>query len=324
MKYIPEKMTYKEYEQSKTVRHIADTVGFMYIFMLVLQFVWEFPVLKLLMSFGLSLKSIQQYLLNPAIMLAVNVLLSAVIFLVPFITLCTRERQKPSQIIHFGAPENNTFLPLVALGSGLCMAANALSSIITQILEQFGIKGKDVLEDMPQGWWGVALCVVAVSLAPAFLEEFAFRGVVFGTARRAGEGFAIFVSAIMFSLMHLNISQIPFAFFAGIIIGFVYVKSQSIWTAMAVHAINNLISLALGYALDRVSQSTGDFISYVVIAASCIVSLLAFFVYSKRGGNFKLHSSDIELKTKNKALCFLKSPTIIVSIIATVIILIVS
>ena len=322
MKYIPEKMTYKEYEESYTVRHIADTVGFMYLFMLILQFVWVIPFYKILLSLGVSLTKFGEYLSDPAIMLVLNVLLTAVIFTVPFITLCSRERKKPSEIIHYGAPKCRTFLPLVALGSSLCMLSNAASSVITQILEQIGIKGSNVLDEVPSGLWGFALCVFAVSFAPAVLEEFAFRGVVLGLVRKTGEGFAIFVSAIAFSLMHLNITQIPFAFFAGLIIGFVYVKSQSIWTAMAVHAINNLISICLDFGLDMVSKKIGDYISLGVIAASAVVALVSLLAFIKRGGNFKLCPSDYEISTKRKIGSFMKSPTVIVSIAATVILLI--
>lgn len=321
MKYIPEKMTYKEYEESYTVRHIADTVGFMYLFMLILQFIWVFPIYKIIFSLGISLTNFDKYLNDPAIMLVVNVLLTAVIFTVPFITLCSRERQKPSAIIHYGAPKGRTFLPLVALGSSLCMLSNAAASILTQILEKIGIKGSNVLDEVPQGLWGFALCVVAVSFAPAILEEFAFRGVVLGLVRKTGEGFAIFVSAVMFSLMHLNITQIPFAFFAGLIIGFVYLKSHSIWTAVAVHAISNFISICLDFGLDMVSKRMGDYISLGIIAASAVVALVSLLSYTKRGGNFKLCACGYEISTKKKIGSFLKSPTIIVSLSATVILL---
>lgn len=321
MNYIPEKMTYKEYEESYTVRHIADTVGFMYLFMLILQLVWLFPFYKIIFSLGISLKNFDEYLSDPAIMLVVNVLLTAVVFTVPFITLCSRERQKPSAIIHYGAPKRRTFLPLVALGSSLCMLSNAASSVVTQILEKIGIENKNVFDELPQGLWGFALCVVAISFAPAVLEEFAFRGVVLGLVRKTGEGFAIFVSAVLFGMMHLNISQIPFGFFAGLIIGFVYVKSQSIWTAMAVHAINNFISVCLDFGLDMVSKRTGDYISLGIIAASAVVALLSLLAFIKRGGNFKLCPSDYELSTKEKIGSFMKSPTIIVSFAVTVILL---
>lgn len=321
MKYIPEKMTYKEYEESYTVRHIADTVGFMYLFMLILQYIWVFPIYKIIFSLGISLTNFDKYLNDPAIKLVVKVLLTAVIFTVPFITLCSRERQKPSAIIHYGAPKGRTFLPLVALGSSLCMLSNAATSILTQILEKIGIKGSNALDEVPQGLWGFALCVVALSFAPAILEEFAFRGVVLGLVRKTGEGFAIFVSAVMFSLMHLNIAQIPFAFFAGLIIGFVYLKSHSIWTAVAVHAISNFISICLNFGLDMVSKRMGDYISLGIIAASAVVALVSLLSYTKRGGNFKLCNSDYEISTKKKIGSFLKSPTIIVSLFATVILL---
>ncbi len=317
MKYIPEKMTYKEYEESYTVRHIADTVGFMYLFVLAIQLVWEFVILKWLLAAGISLTTIQKYLSDPAISLTVNVLITAIMFTVPFIALCGRERQKPSTLIHYGSPKKGTFLPLVALGSGLCMVANAAASIITEILNLFGIEGKNTLENLPEGVFGMALTVIAVSLAPAVLEEFSCRGIVFGVARKLGEGFAIFVSAIFFSIMHMNANQIPFAFMAGIVLAFVYVKSESIWTAVAVHAINNLLSVILSIAMDGVSSKISQLIYLTVIAVAAAVSLAAFSFYTKNGGNFVLCASNMELSSKKKFIWFIKSPTVIVSIVAS-------
>ena len=322
MKYIPNKMTYKEYEESYTVRHIADTVGFMFIFMLAVQIVWEFASLKLLMLVGVSFTKIQEYTKDPAVLLAINVLVTAVMFTVPFIALCSRERQRPTTLIHYGAPKKRTFLPLVALGSALCMVSNAASSIISQILEQFGITGHNNLENLPQGPLGLVLTIITMSLAPAFLEEFAFRGIVFGITRRLGEGFAIFASAICFSIMHMNMSQIPFAFLAGLIIGFVYVKSESIWTAVTVHAINNLLSIILNALSRGLNTKLDQLLTLAVIAASAVITLGSFLAYTKNGGDFSLCASDMELSNKKKAGQFLKSPTVIISIIATVLMMV--
>lgn len=317
MKYIPEKMTYKEYEEGYTVRHIADTVGFMYLFMLVIQIVWEFVILKYLLSAGISLTTIQKYMSEPAILLTANVLLTAIIFTVPFVALCGRERQKPSTLIHYGAPKKETFLPLVAMCSGLCMVANVASSIITQILSSFGIEGSNPLQTLPEGIWGIALVVISVSLAPAFLEEFAHRGIVFGITRKLGEGFAIFASSIFFAIMHMNISQIPFTFMIGMVLGFAYVKSESIWTTVVIHAINNLISVIFTFVLDGISTNISQLVFLTVIAFSAVVCLAGAIFYTKNGGNFALCASDMELSAKKKFVWFIKSPTVITSIVAT-------
>lgn len=76
-------------------------------------------------------------------------------------------------------------------------------------------------------------------LAPAVLEEFCLRGIVCGRLAKYNRWAAVIISAILFSLMHMTVSQIPFAFLAGLLLGYVYLRTGSIWSCVIIHAVNN-------------------------------------------------------------------------------------
>lgn len=80
-------------------------------------------------------------------------------------------------------------------------------------------------------------------LAP-ILEEILFRGIILRGMLQKGLSpiFAIFFSSILFGLAHLNPWQFLGAGFLGGIIGFVYYRTKSLWLAIFLHALNNMIS----------------------------------------------------------------------------------
>lgn len=98
------------------------------------------------------------------------------------------------------------------------------------------------------------LVLFALVIFPAFMEEFVFRGIIAGRLGLYNKGMAVVVSALLFGLIHMTAEQIPFAVCAGLLLGYVYLKTQSIWSVVIIHAVNNLMSYISMYW----SARTGD------------------------------------------------------------------
>lgn len=91
------------------------------------------------------------------------------------------------------------------------------------------------------GWWGAFLKVAVV--APV-IEELIFRGLILQGFRRNYNGFvAVFMSALLFALFHLNPWQFPATFILGMLLGWIVLKTNSILLAILGHAINNALVL---------------------------------------------------------------------------------
>ncbi len=90
----------------------------------------------------------------------------------------------------------------------------------------------------------LALCIVA----PLF-EELLFRGIILrGLLKKLEHWSAIFFSAFLFAILHMNIWQGIGAFFIGIFIGWLFFKTGSLYVAIFAHFINNLfVILAVQY-----------------------------------------------------------------------------
>ena len=84
--------------------------------------------------------------------------------------------------------------------------------------------------------------ISVVVIAP-ILEELIFRGVILDyLLKHKSEKTSILYSGLIFGLMHFSPDQVFFAFFAGILLGYVYVKSRNIVVPILFHAINNALS----------------------------------------------------------------------------------
>ena len=119
--------------------------------------------------------------------------------------------------------------------------------------------------------YGVVLQFITIALVPAFCEEFLFRGVVLSNLMPYGKSTAIIVSAVCFGLMHSNFQQFLYATVAGIVLGVVYVLTDSIWPSTIIHMINNALSVLQLVLFERMEES------YAVIAwvaVNCIVFVL--------------------------------------------------
>lgn len=83
------------------------------------------------------------------------------------------------------------------------------------------------------------LCVVA-----PVLEELTFRGIILkGLLRNYSPWKAIGQSALLFGLIHMNPAQIAAAGFIGLLLGWLYYRTRSLWLCIAAHALNNLVAL---------------------------------------------------------------------------------
>lgn len=105
------------------------------------------------------------------------------------------------------------------------------------------------LFDSDLGVWGGILRIVII--APV-VEELIFRGVIMsGFSRIYHPVFAIFFSALLFALFHLNPWQFPATFALGLILGWIRLRTGSVLACIAGHAIHNgLIFLTVFYFAD--------------------------------------------------------------------------
>lgn len=137
------------------------------------------------------------------------------------------------------------------------------------------LKLPNLLEDKMLGlatnFWGI----LAVAIVGPVVEELVFREGICGHLMRNGSSpqRAIWISSILFGLIHFNPAQIPFAILVGLILGYIYAKTGNIVVTSIIHILNNSYVMVLVNVLDEkvLDFSVVEWIGGKVIAGICII-----------------------------------------------------
>lgn len=91
--------------------------------------------------------------------------------------------------------------------------------------------------------------LVFMALAPAIAEELFFRGFLMNVFHGVFKNMhvAIVVTALLFSLIHVQFTKFIPMFFLAVVFGYAAYWSGSIWTSIAAHFINNALAVAQLY-----------------------------------------------------------------------------
>lgn len=124
-------------------------------------------------------------------------------------------------------------------------------------LSNFSIEKTTSVSIAPKGnplWLDVLIYIYICLLGP-ILEELIYRGVLLEGLRKYGNLFGIIMSAVLFGLMHQNITQCLPAVAIGIVWGFIAVKSGSLLPTIFLHILNNTMTAVLLVVMQSVKIS---------------------------------------------------------------------
>ena len=87
-----------------------------------------------------------------------------------------------------------------------------------------------------------------MAAAAAFAEELCLRGVLMPALRgRMGPMAAAVLTAAIFALMHGSFSALPYTFLLGWLMGYLALRSRTVYPAMAFHLTNNALATLISY-----------------------------------------------------------------------------
>jgi hypothetical protein len=142
---------------------------------------------------------------------------------------------------------------------------------------------------------GLLLNLLVIALIPAVGEELTFRGVLQqGLTRKMNPHAAIILSAAIFSFIHFQFYGFLPRMFLGILLGYMFYITGSLWTSIAMHFVNNGTAVVVYYLNNKDiihvdAEHFGEVQStwLVVISAIVTVALIAWSWwranYTKKG-----------------------------------------
>jgi len=177
-------------------------------------------------------------------------------------------------------PGKMTFVYVFA-GIALIYAASYVNGLIVSVFD-YSTYSQDVLweEQLTHGY-DIVLLFISTALVPAFCEEFLFRGMILTNLLPYGKSNAIVLSALLFGLMHSNSEQYLYTVVAGLVMGYVYVKTRSIWASTLMHFFNNFISVLQSVIYEKADPYIADVVTTIIDCAIFIVGTVFIFIIIK-------------------------------------------
>ncbi|NLY09800.1 MAG: CPBP family intramembrane metalloprotease [Tissierellia bacterium] len=84
--------------------------------------------------------------------------------------------------------------------------------------------------------------ILLVCIIPAICEEMMFRGIMLNAYEEDGKRYAIWATALLFGIFHFSLQNLIGPFLLGALLGFLTMKTGSIYAAMIAHFVHNFIS----------------------------------------------------------------------------------
>jgi len=124
---------------------------------------------------------------------------------------------------------------------------------------------------------GLLSVVVVIFIGP-FIEEVIFRGLILRSfLTNYSPVRAVVYSSLLFALYHLNIYQIPFAFVFGLLGGWLYHRTGTLWPSLGAHVVVNAIAVGLTPKDGNVLYTPEPWNSPVLATGAAAVLALGIF-----------------------------------------------
>ncbi|WP_208539077.1 CPBP family intramembrane glutamic endopeptidase [Algihabitans albus] len=184
----------------------------------------------------------------------------AAVFLAVFMVVLWHGRGLSLRLLGLGPMPPGWLKRGILWGVGAVLPAIAVNAV-TFVL--FGVDQTNPQVEMlaPAGpsLWGFLLVLPLVSILVPFVEEVAFRGVLYGWLRHhLKPGLAMAVSAAVFSVAHGIPQLIPALLLVGLLLARLRELEDSLWPCVAMHgAFNAVMTMIMFAALSVGADSMG-------------------------------------------------------------------
>ena len=125
--------------------------------------------------------------------------------------------------------------------------------------------------------WDLLYTLIVIAVIPAIGEELLFRGYL---QQKIGKWLknphtAIVITAFLFSAIHLDVQGIIPRFVLGVLLGYLYYWSKSLWLPILAHFVNNAQAVIFSYPLFKIDSG-----AYSVFSEAKIDPMMGLFSFA--------------------------------------------
>lgn len=228
---------------------------------------------------------------------------STLMFIAPPVILYAITRERPMDQLGFRKPVKSWML---LIGVALMFVSLPLTNILGDwnakvnfgALENWLKMLEDAAGDLTQRMlevdtiWGLMGNLLVIALIPAIGEELTFRSVLQqALTKRCNVHLSVFLSAFIFSFIHFQFYGFLPRLFLGLLLGYLFYYSGSIWTTILMHFINNGTAVVMGYLeykgyTNMEWEHFGSTSNVAVLVASLVITIGMIWIVAKKQSNY--------------------------------------
>lgn len=141
--------------------------------------------------------------------------------------------------------------------------------------------------------WGLLFNIFMIAILPAIGEELLFRGVIqriFTNMTRSNH-WGIWISAILFSALHMQFYGFVPRMLLGVLFGYLLVWSGTMWLPIVGHFINNGVAVVAMYMVDKeiikpevenIGSTPGSY--YIAVISIVLIALFLWLIKKENTG----------------------------------------
>ena len=277
-------MSKQDFKVEKNRYTVLD--GFRFFFFLIISVILASLVFDIVLTIVASSKGIERAVLDSSETVQVlSYVINPVIFILYFIIYNAVFKLKARDAFSDG--QKISLLP-ISVSIVLAIIAIFLFTPLMDLVEygfmNLGYNPDNTIpmqDKMSASFSSFMLGLVIYALLPAIAEEIVFRGVIQKSILSKYNGFtAIFVSTLLFVLMHGALQQTVYQLIMGIMLGYVACVGGSILYSIILHFLNNAFVLLFGCfnLVGYLSEETYYYNIYSMIFPVCLFMLGAILV----------------------------------------------
>lgn len=185
-----------------------------------------------------------------------------------------RERQYPFRPNYKSAFSLKNIGCIIVMGVLGQYASNLIATLTGVLIPSAMDSYEDLAQNFDLSTASPVLMILAVCIVGPIAEELVFRGMIFGKLRRAFSFWpAAIISGIMFGVFHMNIMQGVYASVLGVLLAYVYEKTQTIFGSIFFHIVFN----ASSYITDFVNSGIQSVVPSETVYSA---GLILFSIFS--------------------------------------------
>ena len=251
-----------------------------------------------LVSFWFSVVSIVRLLMegisDPEVLLAgtttllVDPLFNDILIIVTFVALVAvflvwyrKQKDKAAPFDEVFCIRNTVIILIsgIAVQVAVSMCLNLILPLFPQTFERYSA----LIENLVGG--NVIIAVISTAVLAPIAEELIFRELMMKQLRQMFPfWFANIIQALAFGVYHMNIVQGIYAFFLGLLFGYVASRMRSIWASIMLHGIVNASGLVLDIILPgALFESTVGMIIFAVLCSTITLLLTLLYRFPTNG-----------------------------------------